>query len=330
MWKYVELSYTLASLYYMRDDAYRITIAAGLKPEFINFGYSAINNWVNILKDAENRGKMNVLLDVVLKDYPENNVVLAFKADADSASAKGVTSYRGKKLDWKSSKTASQLEKIMGMESTFLPIHFLEVGLIKSNSVARVYISDGYSYECGSGFLIANNFFVTNNHVIKSEAVAKNAIIQFNYQKTSDGKLTKHEDFHLAPSEGFATSYDDDWTIVKISGDANAKYGAIDLKKRKLKVDDFVNIIQHPAGEYKQIALYHNYVTYADGSRVQYLTDTMPGSSGSPVFDSNWDLVALHHSGGWLVEPGTSSEMYRNEGISVNVLVDEFLRLGLI
>ncbi|MBU6351013.1 MAG: trypsin-like peptidase domain-containing protein [Chloroflexi bacterium] len=71
----------------------------------------------------------------------------------------------------------------------------------------------------------------------------------------------------------------------------------------------------------KQIALYHNLVVYSDGQRVQYLTDTLPGSSGSPVFNSAWQVVALHHSGGWLREPGSKQMYYRNEGIHVNAVL---------
>ena len=33
----------------------------------------------------------------------------------------------------------------------------------------------------------------------------------------------------------------------------------------------------------------------ANGTRVRYANNTEPGSSGSPVFDINWNLVALHH-----------------------------------
>lgn len=326
MWKYVELSYTLASLYYRQEDAYRITLDAGLKPEFIQIGNSAINNWTNIIRDAENKGKIDTLLNVVLRDYPDNKVILAYRANADLAASKGIGSNTGIKPVWKGSTSSSHLEKLMGAESTLLPIHFLEVGLEKANSVARVDTAEG----AGSGFLINNNFFVTNNHVIESEDMAKKAILQFNYQRTKDDLLTKHEDFDLDPSAGFATSIQDDWTIVKVKGDANSKYGALDLKKINLKKNDFVNIIQHPGGGYKQIGLYHNLVTYCDDNIVQYLTDTLPGSSGSPVFNSNWEVVALHHSGGWISEPGTSEKLLRNEGTNVNVLVDAFEKLGFL
>ncbi|MFD9551716.1 trypsin-like peptidase domain-containing protein [Nocardia salmonicida] len=38
-----------------------------------------------------------------------------------------------------------------------------------------------------------------------------------------------------------------------------------------------------------------NFVRHVDRDAVQYRTDTEGGSSGSPVFDNQWRLVALHH-----------------------------------
>ena len=62
-----------------------------------------------------------------------------------------------------------------------------------------------------------------------------------------------------------------------------------------------------------------------DENRVQYLTDTLPGSSGSPVFDRDWNVIALHHSGGWIAEPNAPSKstFYRNEGINISKLIAE-------
>ena len=64
-------------------------------------------------------------------------------------------------------------------------------------------------------------------------------------------------------------------------------------------------------------------MAYVGEGRVQYLTDTLPGSSGSPVFDEQWNVVALHHSGGWLAEPNSASKTtyYRNEGISIDRVI---------
>jgi V8-like Glu-specific endopeptidase len=49
----------------------------------------------------------------------------------------------------------------------------------------------------------------------------------------------------------------------------------------------------------------------AGGTRVTYKTNTQEGSSGSPCFDEDWQLVALHHSG----DPRMKQAAEFNEGI---------------
>jgi V8-like Glu-specific endopeptidase len=100
------------------------------------------------------------------------------------------------------------------------------------------------------------------------------------------------------------------------------------VKPVNVAPEERVNIIQHPGGGPKQISYFHNVVAYADEKRIQYLTDTQPGSSGSPVFDRQWQLVAVHHSGGWIVEPGTSTQVYRNEGIHINCIISGLQHTG--
>ena len=98
----------------------------------------------------------------------------------------------------------------------------------------------------------------------------------------------------------------------------------IELKEIEIAQNDFVNIIQHPEGKMKQISLYHNIVTNTNERVVQYLTDTLKGSSGSPVFNSDWEVVALHHSGGGYKagEPELPEGIKsRNEGIFINKII---------
>jgi len=138
------------------------------------------------------------------------------------------------------------------------------------------------------------------------------------------------EVYSLLPGEGFATSRIDDWTAVRVRGNPNEKWGALSLSQADPKKGDWLNIIQHPQGGPKQIALYDNPIVFVDEDRVQYLTDTLPGSSGSPCFDSEWNVVALHHSGGWLKEPGTKDRYYRNEGIHVNRVIAGLVEAELV
>jgi V8-like Glu-specific endopeptidase len=59
-----------------------------------------------------------------------------------------------------------------------------------------------------------------------------------------------------------------------------------------------VNILQHPAGKAMMLATSSSGVTgaYPDVGYLQYVSRTAPGSSGSPCFDDDWNMVALHHA----------------------------------
>lgn len=70
-------------------------------------------------------------------------------------------------------------------------------------------------------------------------------------------------------------------------------------------------IVQHPDAAPLAFAIDTDAVLTAHATRVRYATNTQPGSSGSPVFNSDWDLVALHHSGDHAFFPEY------NEGIPV-------------
>ena len=62
-------------------------------------------------------------------------------------------------------------------------------------------------------------------------------------------------------------------------------------------VGEYMNIVQHPNGLPKQLAFRDNQVTDLLDDFVHYRADTEPGSSGSPVFNDQWEMVGLHHSG---------------------------------
>lgn len=63
--------------------------------------------------------------------------------------------------------------------------------------------------------------------------------------------------------------------------------------------DTALFILQHPDGKPLKLVLDTNAIIGVDieRTRVRYQTNTEKGSSGSPCFNANWDLVALHHSG---------------------------------
>jgi hypothetical protein len=85
-------------------------------------------------------------------------------------------------------------------------------------------------------------------------------------------------------------------------------------------------IFQHPDGQPLKLALDTEAVLETvpagapDPVRVRYATNTEPGSSGSPCFDVNWKLVALHHSGDPKYAKLKVSPRY-NEGVPISAIL---------
>lgn len=231
--------------------------------------------------------------------------------------------------DWHPGKGYVELttEKVIGLNN-LLTIAWLGRGLELSTCVVRIITP----YGMGTGAMIGPDLVLTNNHVIENAAMADETYIEFNYQRAWDNRQTVSRRFKLNTDGGrrFRTNADLDYTICAVEGAPGSLYGFVDLSSaRTPQVNDYVTIIQHPKGEYKQIALTDNKVSGVFSSLVQYTTDTERGSSGSPVFDQNWQLVALHHAGGDMTGPNGST-VYINEGINImHVLADAREFLGL-
>jgi len=81
---------------------------------------------------------------------------------------------------------------------------------------------------------------------------------------------------------------------------------------------DPLMIAQHPDGKPLKLAVDTESVIGVNASRtrVRYATNTEPGSSGSPVFDLDWNLVALHHLG----DPAYDHPPSYNQGVLIDLI----------
>jgi hypothetical protein len=98
-------------------------------------------------------------------------------------------------------------------------------------------------------------------------------------------------------AEVVAHSPDDelDFALVRLTQPASGT--PVKFAPEAPYVGQSANILQHPRGADMQVALRYNEVVAVEDTRVYYITDTDYGSSGSPVLNDNWPVIALDHAG---------------------------------
>ncbi|UXH79068.1 DNA/RNA non-specific endonuclease [Roseateles amylovorans] len=186
-------------------------------------------------------------------------------------------------------------------------VNYLARGARAARAIARVVIRtpSGQLAGYGTGFLIAPRVLITNHHVLENAAASARSQAQFEYEVDLDGRPLAPVTFGLMPSELFYSSKELDFTVVAVQPLAEVgetsldTYGCLPLVGTQGKVADgeWLTIIQHPGGERKQVCVRENKLLKRDKDVLWYSTDTLGGSSGSPTFNNDWYVVALHHSG---------------------------------
>ncbi len=238
------------------------------------------------------------------------------------------------------------LERIMGT-SDLMGIAFLERGLQVARSVGRVWVNVdlGKPEAYGTGFLVSPRLLLTNHHVLGDKAVAARSSVQFDYALRANSEPYPTALFTMDPATFHIADQHLDYALVAVrpismEGRSLAEFGWNRLVQEEGKAiaAQYGNIIQHPGGELKQLTLRENRIVDVLPEFLHYTADTEGGSSGSPVYNDRWEVVALHHSGVWKTnaagEPiSVDGTVWRpemgenriqwlyNEGIRVSVLL---------
>ncbi len=222
---------------------------------------------------------------------------------------------------WRGSEnTDIVLERIIG-ENTLRDVRMLELGSEASRAVALLRVPIPGDAYTGSGFMIASDLLMTNHHVIAVEEERAAMEVVFNYQLDRKGRECQTQTVRARAGGIFYTHPDLDFTVVQLEQPPD--FGdPLRLEPTLMQPEARVAIIQHPGGHLKKISLQNNRVVYADRQTVQYTTSTLPGSSGSPVFDDDFRVIAIHSRGGMIEEPGGKQYYLRNQGTSMIAVLD--------
>ena len=201
------------------------------------------------------------------------------------------------------------LEKIIG-KNELLDINWLEKALKSSKSVCKVLLPQ----SAGTGFLLKGGYLLTNNHVISSDADVRNAKAIFNFYVDANGYPQRTCEYRFDPTF-YKTSTELDYSLVKIIDNDSApvtKWGYLELDDfSQPEIGEKVNIIQHPEGKTMKMAMPDKIISVWN-QYLFYVADTKGGSSGSPVFNQDWKVIALHHAG--RNDPGNQG------GLQINAL----------
>jgi endonuclease G len=224
-------------------------------------------------------------------------------------------------------------EAVWGQTIDFVDASFFERGLIAAKAVCRIVTRNGRGI--GTGFMISPRLLITNNHVMGSEAAAGQLLAEFDYERDRAGVPRSTTQFEFAPQTLFVTNHLDDldYAIVAVAGRAGgnkelSEFGFLGLSgaRNKHALGDFVNIIQHPDARMKEAVVRENQLVGRPkgGTVLHYVADTEPGSSGSPVLNVMFNVVALHHWG------GPHRELFDEKGTHVPRTVNEGIRASAI
>lgn len=244
-------------------------------------------------------------------------------------------------------------ERVFGT-ADFTPFSPSTLASLAASTVARITNMPDEEHEAqglATGILLPGNLLLTNRHVFPRSTYAVGCAANFGYARDDRG-VSAGSYFELDPDDFFYSNDTFDFALVAVKskgtkGEALSALGATQLIEAtgKVLIGLGLNIVQHPHGGPRQYVVTNNrLLDILSEGYVHYEADTDPGSSGSKVANTDWELVALHHSavprmkngriqtvggGDWDEQNGDEDDIdwVANEGIRVSRIVDELRKV---
>ncbi|WP_427969801.1 trypsin-like peptidase domain-containing protein [Altererythrobacter sp.] len=223
------------------------------------------------------------------------------------------------------------LEALFG-RSEIEPVQMLLNGYKASRAIGRIQVVNQHGTHVGhgTGFMVAPGLLLTNQHVLEDAATARRSFLILDDEDNLDGTLIQKVRFRIT-DDVYWSSVDADYAfcsveLVNANGVNLENYGHLKLISESGKALNFepVSIVQHPGGNPKAIAVRNSFIMGRVDSGVYYTTDTLPGSSGAAVFNTEWQVVALHHR--YVPHPTIRDGVLANRGVRISHIYSDLLK----
>ena len=203
----------------------------------------------------------------------------------------------------------ADLEKVLG-DAGVVTYSWYRQGLLRSRAVALLRHHSGRAV--GTGFLVRGadlhdgwsehgTVLVTNSHVVSPEPFAEDtltpeqALVTFQAgaaDASVPAEATVEEALWSSPPREL------DCTVLRLSADVgDIEPCPITPFRPRLDGKQRVYVIGHPEGRELSYSIDDNLLLDYDESVIHYRAPTEHGSSGSPVFNRDWEVMGLHHAG---------------------------------
>lgn len=241
----------------------------------------------------------------------------------------------------RSPESFARLERVFG-DDAFVTIRWLELLFDRLQAIGSVSTRSGRGV--GTGFVVRARaihedldddwIFVTNSHVITDDDdVLASAPAEHRPLHPDEARITFELLFEGEPrtfgvAEVIWSSPPDDCDVTLLRLDAPFYEDGVEPYPLARHLPDpearpRLYIAGHPGGGSLRVSMHDNHLLEFDDRRLQYRTPTNPGSSGSPVFNDEWELVGVHHAGSTemprLARPDEAHEA--NQGIRLSAIV---------
>jgi hypothetical protein len=331
-----ELMRVMAGLYRTEREALLFTQPFGIDPLTIQPNLNSINLWHDLLEKLAIAGKVRPVVKAAREQFPNNprtpflDALLACRPAP--VSAEPVPDQRPDFDD-----TVSTPEALLFFDDLTMPAGQVPnlittlnrmIGIAPAVCLLRVENPFGSFY--GTGFRISDKLILSNHHVLfPNNQVATKVQADFGFDVDVHGASIA-----VTSLEGITSTIKsekaDDWGVIEIP-DMRHCWPILALDAAPApQIGDLAYILQHPGGQQKRLGYVRNMISDVDERVVRYLTDTQPGSSGAPVFDTGGRLIALHHAGGRPVEVVGKPPVAKNEGIRISRVLAQLKSRGLV